>query len=472
MIKKKNIQFFAQVCLCCVVLASAESMDAFSLAPITRATRMGFALIKKIAKAGAVVGGAYWAIRQVLNYRLARYDSARYPAVGRLVVYTDGKVTVRPSDDNSMKVTHKYGASFRSDLPQIGFSEKFDQEHNTLTVQGLLGECHTGKFQQFIRWLFRLQPKRTLHHIIEVPLATEIEITTGNSDRYTHNREQPVHVSSISREHPDVSSIFGNVTVHTVSGNVLVENPEGTAKLKVIRRRAPQPTATPATPKRVDVSRLRLRTAMGNVVVENGIPGPEDKPSKYEVEWDETSPQSTIEVHTPGSVIARNFKGDLRVYGTHHVQAQKHQQNLFGQVLVNDERQNTLQTPVRKNLTQLNAAVIAGNLESVRTLIREGADVNETDKFSKTPLHLACTFGHRDIVHELLQVEGININVQDVSGATPLHAAAYHGNQAIVQELLEAPDINPDIMANGKTALQLAEEMDHQEITQMLQERN
>lgn len=451
--KKKNIELFAQVSLCCVILASAEPVHAFNKAQFARAARMGFALVKKIAKVSAIVGGAYWLVHRVLNHRLARYDTATYPAVARLVVYTDGKVTVRPSQDGTMKVTHKYGASWRSDLPQIGFSEKFDHEHNTLTVQGLLGECHAGKFQRFIQWLFRLQPKRTLHHIIEVPRATEVEITTGNSDRYTHNREQPVHVSSINREQPDVSSIFGNVTVHTVSGNVLVENTDKPMKLKVIHRRAPsdpqepQQTAGPQT-------------------------GHRHTSSLYKVEWDETSPQSNIEVHTPGSVIARNFKGDLRVYGTHHVQAQKHPQNLFGQVVVNDERQNILQTLIRKNLTQLNAAVMAGNLESVRTLIREGADVNETDKFSKTPLHLASIFGHRDIVHELLQVEGINVNVQDVSGATPLHAAAYHGNQAIVHELLQAPDINPDITANGKTALQLAEEMDHQEITQMLRERN
>ena len=304
MIIKKNIQFFTHLCLCCVILASAESANATNLAQLARAAHGGFSLVKKITKASAIVGGAYWLVRAVLNYRTPRYATATYPAVERLVVYTDGKVTVQPSQDGTMKVTHKYGASWRSDLPQIGFSERFDPAQNTLTVQGLLDECHSGRIQRFIQWLFRLQPKRTLHHIIEVPNTTNVEITTGNSDRYTHNEQKPI---------VRVNPIIGNITVHAARGGVEVGNDEKPAKLKV-------------TP-RIDPSNHQAIINRRD---------PQDTSALHQVEWEkEYRDKGSITIHTPGMAIVRNFRGDLEVSGTNNVQAERHPQNVAGRVTVN-----------------------------------------------------------------------------------------------------------------------------------------
>ncbi|KAL7387496.1 hypothetical protein ABVT39_024256 [Epinephelus coioides] len=52
-----------------------------------------------------------------------------------------------------------------------------------------------------------------------------------------------------------------------------------------------------------------------------------------------------------------------------------------------------------------------------------------------TPLHLACYFGHRDAVEELLKA-GADANLQNNMGDTPLHKAAYTGRKEIVLLLL------------------------------------
>ncbi|XP_065810159.1 oxysterol-binding protein-related protein 1-like isoform X1 [Labrus bergylta] len=52
-----------------------------------------------------------------------------------------------------------------------------------------------------------------------------------------------------------------------------------------------------------------------------------------------------------------------------------------------------------------------------------------------TALHLACYFGHRDVVEELLKA-GADANLQNSMGDTPLHKAAYTGRKEIVLLLL------------------------------------
>ncbi|XP_074507458.1 oxysterol-binding protein-related protein 1-like isoform X1 [Sebastes fasciatus] len=52
-----------------------------------------------------------------------------------------------------------------------------------------------------------------------------------------------------------------------------------------------------------------------------------------------------------------------------------------------------------------------------------------------TALHLACYFGHRDAVEELLKA-GADANLQNNMGDTPLHKAAYTGRKEIVLLLL------------------------------------
>lgn len=454
MIKKKHMPHCARLLFCCAVLASVETLDAFNFGQCSAAARIGFELVKKMAKVSAIVGGTYWLIRQVLNYRHPRYDIQEYknlPPAARLVVYTDGKVTVRPSNENTIQVTHKFGASSRTELPQIRVKDNYNAKNKTVTVQGFLGESHIGKFQQFMRWLFRLQPKKTLHHIIKVPRDTDVEITTGNSARYTHNREQPVRVKSVS----------GNITVHASSGTVLTEDTDQLPKLKVIQRSDPTATNNIATPpaKKIDIGGLRVYEVKGDVKIEKrtlGVPlSQEEQPSPYELEWEGTPHHGNIEIHTPGAAIARNFKGDLRVYGTRNVTAQKDPHNFRGRIFIENAEQDALQVPLHRGSTALNLAAMAGR--PVGTLIANGADVNEADKLNRTPLHLACTLQHSTIVHDLLATRDIDVNKQGHEGETPLHAAVLLENNEIIDQLLHAQGIDINKQGqDGETPLHAA----------------
>uniref|UniRef100_A0A3B3C4I3 Uncharacterized protein n=1 Tax=Oryzias melastigma TaxID=30732 RepID=A0A3B3C4I3_ORYME len=45
-----------------------------------------------------------------------------------------------------------------------------------------------------------------------------------------------------------------------------------------------------------------------------------------------------------------------------------------------------------------------------------------------TPLHLACYFGHKEVVKELLKA-GADVNLPNNIGDTPLHKAAFTGRK-------------------------------------------
>jgi len=89
-----------------------------------------------------------------------------------------------------------------------------------------------------------------------------------------------------------------------------------------------------------------------------------------------------------------------------------------------------------RGMTPLHKAAYYGQREVAKVLIAKGANVNETDTAGQTPLHIAANFGEK-WVPELLLANGASISARDIAGNTPLHAAVYWRGNTPEKDLLE-----------------------------------
>ncbi len=112
---------------------------------------------------------------------------------------------------------------------------------------------------------------------------------------------------------------------------------------------------------------------------------------------------------------------------------------------------------------QLIKAIKKGNVEEVKKLIAEGADVNKNQAFSPNwpPLYFAIYGNHLEIVRLLLD-KGVDVNrcfeVTNNSCWRPIHVAIAKGNAKIVKLLLErGADIHLSDNPQHKTTMQMAQ---------------
>ena len=102
-------------------------------------------------------------------------------------------------------------------------------------------------------------------------------------------------------------------------------------------------------------------------------------------------------------------------------------------------------------------AAMRGDTELVRTLLRQGADVNAAQGDGMTALHWATELGVVEMA-DLLIFGGAGLEaVTRNGGYTPLHLASRTGNAAVVQSLLRAgSDVDARTTTSGSTPLHLA----------------
>lgn len=102
-------------------------------------------------------------------------------------------------------------------------------------------------------------------------------------------------------------------------------------------------------------------------------------------------------------------------------------------------------------------AVRRGSTVIIRTLMEANADINAQTKYErKTPLHLATAMRKLHVLQFLLNCSTADVNRTDLYGSTPLHVASEVGFSNGVDALLQS-NANPDVFnRSGWTPLHLA----------------
>jgi len=105
-------------------------------------------------------------------------------------------------------------------------------------------------------------------------------------------------------------------------------------------------------------------------------------------------------------------------------------------------------------MSELIHACEENDLKTVRKLLREGVDINATDKYGNTALQYAVGGYNNDIAKELLKFEGIDVNIMNNSGYTVLMSSCNIDNIECFKELIKNKSIDYNIRRNdGYTAL-------------------
>jgi Ankyrin repeats (many copies) len=86
---------------------------------------------------------------------------------------------------------------------------------------------------------------------------------------------------------------------------------------------------------------------------------------------------------------------------------------------------------------QLLEYVKSNNLQMVKVVIDEGANVNFTDERNNSLLHFSASDDNLNDISFFLLEKGADPNIKDEIGNTPMHIAAYHNNLYLLEKLKE-----------------------------------
>jgi len=87
-----------------------------------------------------------------------------------------------------------------------------------------------------------------------------------------------------------------------------------------------------------------------------------------------------------------------------------------------------------------------GNVEEIKVLLDNGADVNAEAITGSTPLHLAAEEGHESVVQVLLE-NGADLNIQDNDGDTPAALARKNGHREVLQVMWNSLRVKEENLA-------------------------
>lgn len=104
-------------------------------------------------------------------------------------------------------------------------------------------------------------------------------------------------------------------------------------------------------------------------------------------------------------------------------------------------------------------------------LLRPGTDLNPTNDYGHSSLHVAAMHGSHDIARLLLEREGVEMDSKDRDGRTPLSWAVEEGYVEVVQMLLEKGAEVDSKDSKGRTSLSWAAAYGRGEVMQLLFEK-
>ncbi len=126
--------------------------------------------------------------------------------------------------------------------------------------------------------------------------------------------------------------------------------------------------------------------------------------------------------------------------------------------------------------TQLHSAAFDGNLDVIRELLKNGADINADSShssitfgadFDMRPIHIAASEGHLNAVKFLLD-KGAAIDAKNSWFATPLYLACLKDRFEVAQFLIEKGADAKTTDADGSTPLHMASRLGNVELAKLL----
>ncbi|XP_063602262.1 ankyrin-2-like [Penaeus indicus] len=118
-------------------------------------------------------------------------------------------------------------------------------------------------------------------------------------------------------------------------------------------------------------------------------------------------------------------------------------------------------------------ALVSGDLEALRDLVREGVDVEAVceRKFGIRVAHVAAKLGHLTLLKKLREIK-CDVKPEADAGLTALHFAANYGQLEAVKWLVEEAGLDISRRSrDGRTALGCAEKGDHVDIIAYLRQK-